>query len=150
MFLRDEVQNYAKDNFSKILDQMDSVARGRVLGGIAEIMAAEMTGGTFVDADGYDYDHPVFGKVEVKSTSDIQTGGTLRIQSLLSKKDKCDHIHIIDMNSGRSFMISHDVFFNEMDLIENGNVLRWSASYNETDNIRKLNTKIMLENEYPG
>ena len=37
MFLRDEVQNYAKDNFSKILDQMDSVARGRVLGGIAEI-----------------------------------------------------------------------------------------------------------------
>ena len=149
MFLRDQVQDYAKDNFSKILDQMDPIARGRVLGGIVEIMAAEMTGGDFMDAGGYDYVHPTFGRVEVKSTSDIQAGGNFRIQNLRSKKNKCDHIHIIDMLNGRSFMIAHDVFFNEMDLIENGNVMRWSASYNKTDNVRKLNTRILLENEYP-
>ena len=147
MFKQSEIIEYAKANLDRIIEQMDNVAKGRFLGGMVEIKAAEIMGGEFCDAPGYDYYHPVYGRVEVKSTTDIQKGGSLRVQSLNSKRNECDFIHIIDMNSDRHFLVPHDIFFNELELIEDGNVLRWSASYNENDNVRPHNTRILLQFE---
>ena len=146
MFKQAEVVEYAKANLDRIIEEMDNIAKGRFLGGMVEILAAEKMGGEYVDATGYDYMHPVFGRVEVKSTTDIQNGASLRISSLKSKKDECDFIHIIDMNSDRHFLIPHDIFFSQLDLNDE-NELRWSASYNKNDRVRQNNTRILLQFE---
>lgn len=146
MFKQLEVIEYTKTNLERIIENMDNVAKGRLLGGMVEILAAEIMGGEYCDAAGYDYYHPVYGRVEVKSTTDIQKGGNLRVSSLKSKKGECDFIHIIDMNSDRHFMIPHDIFYTQLDLNDE-NELRWSASYNETDNVRVNNTRVLLQFE---
>ncbi len=146
MFKQSEVIEFAKSNLDRIITEMDNVAKGRFLGGMVEILAAEKMGGEFCDAAGYDYMHHIYGRVEVKSTTDIQKGGSLRVSSLRSKKGECDFIHIIDMNSDRHFLIPHDIFFSQLDLNDE-NELRWSASYNENDNVRTNNTRILLQFE---
>ena len=146
MFKQAEVIEFAKANLDRIIQEMDNVAKGRFLGGMVEILAAEKMGGEFCDAAGYDYMHPIFGRVEVKSTTDIQKGGSLRVSSLKSKIGECDFIHIIDMNSDRHFLIPHDIFYSQLDLNDE-NELRWSASYNEKDNVRVNNTRILLQFE---
>lgn len=152
MFYRKEVIEYASNNIVDLIDNMDPIAKGRFLGGVVEVMAADEMGGTFIDDHGYDYTHPELGKVEVKSTSDVQhpggnPNGEFRIQSLNSKRNNCDHIHIIDMKNDRHFMIPHDVFFEQLDLVETGNVLRWSSGYNSNDRVRVSNTQILLRYE---
>ena len=146
MFKQAEVIEFAKANLDRIIEQMDNVAKGRFLGGMVEILVAEKMGGEFCDAAGYDYSHPIYGRVEVKSTTDIQKGGSLRVSSLKSKRGECDFIHIVDMNSDRHFLIPHDIFFSQLDLNDE-NELRWSASYNETDRVRENNTRILLQFE---
>lgn len=145
-FKQGEVIEFAKNNLDRIIEGMDNVAKGRFLGGMVEILAAERMGGQYCDATGYDYTHSIYGRVEVKSTTDIQQGGNLRVSSLKTKKGECDFIHIIDMNSDRHFMIPHDIFFTQLDLNDD-NELRWSASYNETDNVRVNNTRVLLQFE---
>ena len=146
MFKQAEVIEFAKANLDCIIEEMDNVAKGRFLGGMVEILVAEKMGGEFCDAAGYDYSHPIYGRVEVKSTTDIQKGGSLRVSSLKSKRSECDFIHIVDMNSDRHFLIPHDIFFSQLDLNDE-NELRWSASYNETDRVRENNTRILLQFE---
>lgn len=146
MFKQAEVIEFAKANLDRIIEEMDNVAKGRFLGGMVEILVAEKMGGEFCDAAGYDYSHPIYGRVEVKSTTDIQKGGSLRVSSLKSKRGECDFIHIVDMNSDRHFLIPHDIFFSQLDLNDE-NELRWSASYNETDRVRENNTRILLQFE---
>ena len=145
-FKQSEVVEFAKDNLSRIIEQMNNIAKGRFLGGIVEILAAEVMGSQYCDEEGYDYIHPIYGRVEVKSTTNIQRGKNLRVQSLKSKKGKCDSVHVIDMNSDRHFMIPHDVVFFELDL-QDENELRWSASYNKTDKVMVNNTSILLKYE---
>ena len=147
MFKQEEVVTYAANNIATLVESMDPIAKGRFLGGVVEVMAANEMGGTFVDEHGYDYNHPELGKVEVKSTSDVQRDKCFRIQSLNTKRNQCDYIHIIEMKNDRNFMIPHDVFFEQLDLYENGNVLRWSSSYNSNDRVRVSNTQILLRYE---
>ncbi len=145
-FRQIEVVEFATGNLSRIIEKMNNTAKGRFLGGIVEILAAELMGGQHCDEEGYDYIHPDYGRVEVKSTTDIQNGENLRVNSLKSKKDKCDFVHVIDMNSDRHFMVPHNVVFYELDLYKEDE-LRWSASYNETNKVRVNNTSILLKYE---
>lgn len=145
-FRQSEVVEFAKGNLSRIIEKMNNTAKGRFLGGIVEILAAELMGGQHCDEEGYDYIHPDYGRVEVKSTTDIQNGKNLRVSSLKSKKDKCDFVHVIDMNFDRHFMVPHNVVFYELDLYKEDE-LRWSASYNETDKVKVNNTSTLLKYE---
>jgi hypothetical protein len=145
-FKQSEVVEFAKNNLPRIIEQMNNIAKGRFLGGIVEILAAEIMGSQYCDEEGHDYIHPIYGRVEVKSTTDIQNGTNLRVNSLKSKKDKCDFVHVIDMNSDRHFMVPHNVVFYELDLYKEDE-LRWSASYNKTDKVKVNNTNILLKYE---
>ena len=141
-----EVVEFAKGNLSRIIEKMNNTAKGRFLGGIVEILAAELMRGQYCDEKGYDYIHPDYGRVEVKSTTNIQKGKNFRVNSLKSKKGECDFVHVVDMNSDRHFMVPHNVVFYELDLHKEDE-LRWSASYNETDKVKVNNTSTLLKYE---
>ena len=145
MYANSEIDAYISENWDTLRHDKDAAIAIGVIRGIAvQRVASENMNGEFVADYGYDYMHDEYGRVEVKSTGYVQPGG-LRINSVMSKKDNCDHIHIIDMVNDKQFMIPHDVFFTELNL--NGDMLWWSATYNQEDKIKRENTAILLEFE---
>ena len=97
---------------------------------------------------GYDYIHPVYDRVELKTVHEIDRN-RYGVQGLSSKENECDHIHVAEFDSDypRHFMIPHDVMFGEMSLNTRGNIFRWSASYNRDDCNLYDNTQLMLKYE---
>jgi hypothetical protein len=97
---------------------------------------------------GYDYTHPVYDRVELKTTHEIDRN-RYGVNGLRSKENECDHIHVAEFDSDypRHFMIPHDVMFYEMRLNANNNWFRWSASYNREDTNLYDNTQRMLQYE---
>ena len=96
---------------------------------------------------GYDYTHPKYGRVELKTTflPDSRNAYRLQVSGLREKKGNCDHVHIVDFyNGGVHFMLPHDEVFEDMKLHTNGDVLRWSSTYNIEDNVMTFNTASML------
>ena len=145
MYSNSEIDCYISENWDNIKQDKDAaIVIGTLRGIAAQRVACENMNGEFVADYGYDYMHDEYGRVEVKSTGYVQPGG-LRVSNVMSKKDKCDHIHIIDMVNDRQFMIPHDVFFTELNL--KGDMLWWSGSYNKTDSLRIDNTKILEDHE---
>ena len=95
---------------------------------------------------GFDYTHPVYGRVELKTVHEIDRS-RYGVGGLRSKINKCDHIHVAEMEDDRHFMIPHDVMFDLMVLNSDNNVFRWSATYNEDDDNLYDNTQLMLKYE---
>ena len=136
---------YMAKNPEKYKDQFVVLACG------CEPMLAERFGGTLAEQfgnQGYDYTHPEYGRVELKTTWKSMPGSNrYQVQSLRSKKGLCDHFHIADMFLDRHFMVPHDVIFNEADLHNNDDFFRWSSTYNWDDKACMLNTSLLLEYE---
>ena len=96
---------------------------------------------------GYDYTHPVFGKVELKTTGSVDehNNDRLSVSGLRSKENKCDFVHIVDFVNEVHFMLPHDEVFNgSITLHCNKDRLRWSGSYNELDDTQPGNTSSLL------
>ena len=75
-----------------------------------------------------------------------------QMQDLLSKKDKCDIIRIVDLENYRIFEIPHDEFFKRAKISKRGvkkitDSIFWSASYNTVDKIQRENTTLLLDFE---
>jgi len=93
-------------------------------------------------------------RIEVK-TAIYQTNGGVTAYSLDSKQDECDFVALIDMTNGytntRISILPSDIFFDEGEFNRYGNKLKerfsWSGSYNETDDIRPVNTDLFKSYE---
>ena len=110
----------------------------------------EVGGKDFVDEDGFDY-YLNNATVECKSTSmpmnpnDPSGSFVLRINcNPKSKKGQFQFIHIVDALNDREFMIPQKAYW---DYVGDAKEFHWSASYNETDNVKTENTKWLLN--YP-
>ena len=96
----------------------------------------------------------VGAKVEVK-TALYATEGSITAYSLDSKQDECDFIALIDMTKGidniRISIIPAEEFFAEGEFgrykDKEKERFSWSASYNESDNKRLVNTDLFKSYE---
>jgi len=95
------------------------------------------------------------GRIEVK-TANKPTEGKLGAWSLMCKRNGCDWFALVDAsslenNKYRISMIPHDVMFEFLDTPNSkGNCpdnIRWSASYNSTDNKCTEATELFLKYE---
>ena len=95
------------------------------------------------------------GRIEVK-TANKPTSGLLGAWSLLCKHNACDWVALVDASTiedsdYRISMIPHDAFFEHL-LTPNkkGNTpdyIRWSETYNESDNLSVAATNLFLKYE---
>jgi len=116
-----------------------------------EHLVKRFTNGNIRHISGYDVQGANGKTYEVKSTN-RPDARSMRIGNLLSKKDKCDFIAIVDFNSKKLSLIPHDVFFDDelVYLCTTSNKkgrFSWSASYNETDKLATKNTAIFKQYE---
>ena len=99
---------------------------GDVRGRFAEDVIEKLEGSNTIIADnqntkGFDINRNGI-LAELKTTSTLRSSEStlkhftcyLQIGGLLSKRDNCDEIIILDLVNMRRFCIPHDVFFNEM------------------------------------
>tara|TARA_B100001093_G_C26463124_1_gene857317 strand:- start:210 stop:686 length:477 start_codon:yes stop_codon:yes gene_type:complete len=122
-----------------------------VRGSIAERLLAEMFNSEFIDAYGSDEINPQGRLVETKITKSVNQG-KFEVGNVLSKKDKCDIIRIVDLENYRIFEIPHDEFFKRAKIFKRGvkkisDSIFWSASYNTVDKIQRENTTLLLDFE---
>lgn len=130
-----------------LLEHVDELLNnGTLKAHIVELKSAIDDGHAHIDGWGYDQLCEKTGnKIEVKYTSTIKTGKTLRALSLWRKEGLFDFLKIIDGVHNRTFVIPHDVVFNEMRFTDGG--VYWSGSYNKDDYVQKHNTDILLKYE---
>lgn len=137
---REAIKQFIIENLDTLLENGSFKAHA------VELKSAVDDGHSHIDGWGYDQMCEETGtKIEVKYTSTIKTGKTLRAQSLWRKEGLFDYLKIIDGVHNRTFVIPHDVVFNDMTFTDGG--VYWSASYNETDNVQSNNTIILLKYE---
>ena len=89
--------------------------------------------------------------LEIKGTVTVMRDGkTMRVASVLSKKDKMDYMVIHDGRKGveRTFVIPHDVFFARARIgdINYTKSISWNADYNPSG-VNAVNTLLLLEYE---
>ena len=92
--------------------------------------------------------------IEVK-TAVLQTDGRIIAYSLDSKQGKCHYVALVDMTNEidniRISIIPEPEFFSEGEFNRSGDKLKerfsWSGSYNETDDIRPVNTDLFKSYE---
>jgi hypothetical protein len=133
-----------KDNYAVLRELLKT--NGSVSGSVRERMMADNGGRKFVDEHGYD-DIKDDKKWESKQTQSI-INGMLQINTMLTKKGKCDMFTILDAVNYRMFEIPADVFFKRAKIYKNNKgTFCWSASYNEKDRIMVNNTQLLLEYE---
>jgi hypothetical protein len=126
------------------LDKLLSDSKFKAL--IVERKVAEDSGHTFTDSTGHD-DRCLKGvRYETKYTDYPLQGTTLRINSAgENKRGGFDFLRIIDGLNKRIFLIPHDEYFQRGKFY--GNEFRWSAGYNQKDNIQTGNTSMLLQYE---
>lgn len=110
---------------------------------LSEDMASKIPGRVFKNTPYYDYICEEYGKVELKSTSFVQQGRTLRVQGYQKKQGGFDHIHIVDALNDREFMIPHDVWFS---FVGKAGHFWWAVNY-ENDTVRRSETAFLLKYE---
>ena len=137
-----------KDNHKQLknLIQVNSV-RGSIL----ERLLAEIFNSEFTDANGSDEINSSGKLVETKITKSVNLG-RFEVGNVLSKRDKCDIIRIVDLVNFRMFEIPHDDFFKRAKINKRGkkkivDSIFWSASYNTADKIQRGNTSLLLDFE---
>jgi len=91
---------------------------GDVVGRIVEDLYVEKHGCLISESDnqnivGYDAEFKNGIRKELKTTSTVTSKRTLQINSLHTKRNKCDFIVILDLFNYRMFEIPHDDFFNK-------------------------------------
>jgi len=95
------------------------------------------------------------GRIEVK-TANKSTDGMLGAWSLMCKRNGCDYFALVDASnltrdSYRISMIPHDAMFEFLDTPNSKgstpDFIRWSESYNETDNKSLKATALFLKYE---
>ena len=121
---------------------------GDVRGRFAESVVEQLEGSNTIIADnqntkGFDINRNGI-LAELKTTSTLRSSEStlkhftcyLQIGGLLSKRDNCDEIIILDLVNMRRFCIPHDVFFKKMrfyDVTKNDEVVditfRWFGDY---------------------
>ena len=137
---REAIKQFLLDNVDELLEN------GTLKAHIIELKSALDDGHSHINGWGYDQQCEKTGhKIEVKYTSTIKTGKTLRVLHLWRKEGLFDFLKIIDGVHNRTFVIPHDVVFNNMRFTDGG--VYWSASYNETDYVQPHNTEILLKYE---
>ena len=142
------VQDYSKEAIKKyLIDNIDRLLEDSTMySTVVEKISAHYDGDTFVDAKGHDQINEKTGiRKEVKNTNSPLSTGEFRLQSFVHKVNNFDILKIIDSYNNRVFEIPHDVVFSEVNVY--GGELRWSASYNKTDNKRRENTNLLLKYE---
>jgi hypothetical protein len=122
-----------------------------VRGSIVERLLAEIFNSKFTDAHGSDEINSNGDKVETKITKSINRG-KFEIGNILSKKNKCHFIRIVDLINYRAFEIPHNDFFRRAKIHKRGkkrifNSIVWSASYNTKDKLARENTQLLLDYE---
>ncbi len=116
---------------------------GDVRGRFAESVIEQLEGSNTIIADnqntkGFDINRNGI-LAELKTTSTLRSSEStlkhftcyLQIGGLLSKRDNCHEIIILDLVNMRRFCIPHDVFFNEMKFYKCGGDIsfRWFGDY---------------------
>lgn len=137
-----------KDDYTQL---KNLIQVNRVRGSILERILAEIFNSEFTDANGSDEINSDGKLVETKVTKAINQG-KFEVGNVLSKKDKCDIIRIVDLINFRMFEIPHDVFFERAKISIRGkkrivDSIFWSASYNASDNRERGNTQLLLDFE---
>ena len=115
-----------------------------------EELYALYTGGTKINAIGYDVEQPNKVLDELKYTASVQGKSTLRVGCFANKEGKSDNIVIIDGISNRTFRIPTHIFFAFAHLTTskpNNVEFHWSVSYNKSDKVKQENTKLLLQYE---
>ena len=140
-----------KDNFKELTNL---IKVNSVRGSAVERKIAQDLNSQFTDLHGSDEIDSKGRVIETKMTKSINNG-LFEIGNVLSKKDKCDFIRVIDLINFRWFEIPHDVFFNEIYGIKVNkrgikkitDSFTFSASYNTTDKKAIHNTSLLLKYE---
>jgi hypothetical protein len=100
--------NFALRNWHLL--ESDSTFRAKIW----ERKFAELIGGEFVDQAGYDILHPVYGRVEVKTSFSWHVkGSTVAFEALKSKHGKCDYFLFYSDILKQTAFIKHDDLFRD-------------------------------------
>lgn len=137
-----------KDQYKQLKNLIEV---NRVRGSILERILAEIFNSEFTDANGSDEINSSGKLVETKVTKSINRG-KFEVGNILSKKNKCDIIRIVDLINYRMFEIPHDDFFERAKINKRGkkkitDSIFWSASYNTSDKLQQENTRLLLDFE---
>ena len=118
-----------------------------------EELYALYTNGIVRNAIGFDVERPNNIFDELKYTGSVQGKSALRVGGLTNKEGKSDNIVIIDGINNRTFRIPTHIFFAFAELTisktrtSTTTEFHWSVSYNKNDNVKKENTKLLLQYE---
>ena len=145
------IQWLIKDNFKELTNLIK--VKG-VRGSAVERKIAQDLNSEFTDLHGSDEIDSSGRVIETKMTKSINNG-LFEIGNVLSKKNKCHFIRVIDLINFRWFEIPHDAFFDKINGIKINkrgkkkivDSFTFSASYNKTDKKSMHNTNILLKYE---
>jgi len=127
--------------------------QNKLISDTIEELYAIYTNGIVKNAVGFDIQRPNNILDELKYTGSIQGKSVLRVGGLTNKEGKSDYIVIIDGVNNRTFRIPTHIFFAFADLktsktsTSTTTEFHWSVSYNKNDNVKRENTKLLLQYE---
>lgn len=127
--------------------------QNKLISDTVEELYALYTNGIVRNAIGFDIERPNNILDELKYTGSVQGKSVLRVGGLTNKEGKSDNIVIIDGVNNRTFRIPNHIFFAFAQLTvsktktSTTTEFHWSVSYNENDNVKPENTKLLLQYE---
>ena len=127
--------------------------QNKLISDTIEELYAIYTNGIVKNAVGFDIQRPNNILDELKYTGSIQGKSGLRVGGLTNKEGKSDYIVIIDGVNNRTFRIPTHIFFAFAELTisktstSTTTEFHWSVSYNKNDNVKRENTKLLLQYE---
>lgn len=127
--------------------------QNKLISDTVEELYALYTNGIVRNKTGFDVERPNSILDELKYTGSVQGKTGLRVGGLTNKEGKSDNIVIIDGVNNRTFRIPNHIFFAFAQLTvsktqtSTTTEFHWSVSYNENDDRKPENTKLLLQYE---